>query len=377
MSLADFISKLGLGKQTRGCKSAYNYCCVDNHIYVLWNPENKGHGLTDKSEDTKPFDDIRALAMQDVTPDDEAGATVRKQLGQMGRENDFGRLGDAAAWMARWQGRYPPRIEKATLAIFAGSHGLTQEGVSLANNDSTRAHLQSLREGRAPLSAIATQSGADIKVMELALDMPTGNIAQGPAMSERDCAATIAYGFEVLEGEPDLLALGVSGAGIGTAAAAVAYALYGGTADYWVRPGPGTPEDMTQKRADLVNQALKLHRKDVEHPLDALARLGGRELAACVGAILAARLQRVPVVLDGFATTIAAGIVHAINPDALSHVIAAHATRRPAHEAALERIGLRPLLGLEYQTGGGLGSATAIGVLRTACAPFIARPAAE
>lgn len=292
----------------------------------------------------------------------------------MGRETDFGRMGTAAMWLARWQHRHPPRIEKPTLAIFAGSHGLVNEGVSLASDERTRGNVEALRMGTAPLSAIATQAGAEIRVMELAIDVPTANIAIAPAMTEKECAATIAYGFEALAGEPDLLALGVIGAGIGTAAAAVACAMYGGSADYWVRPGPGTPEGLTGKRAELVNEALKLHRRHVSDPLDALARLGGRELAACVGAIIAARLQGVPLVLDGFATTIAAGVVHAINPKALSHVIAAHATRRPAHEAALERIGLRPLLDLEYQTGGGLGSATAIGLLRTACAPFIAEP---
>jgi len=331
--------------------------------------------LTDSAENTRPFDDIRALALQEATPDIAAGKAVLSRLGEMGRENDFGRLGLAAAWMARWQGRYPPRIEKASLAIFAGSHGLTKEGVSLASNEVTRAHVEALREGTAPLSAIATQVGAEIRVMELALDVPTGNIAKEPAMTEKDCAATIAYGFEALAGEPDLLALGVSGAGIGTTSAAVACALYGGTSDYWVRPGPGTPEGMTQTRAKLVDEALKLHRGHVTDPLEALARLGGREIAACVGAILAARLQGVPVLLDGFATTIAAAVVHAINPHALAHVTAGHATRRPAHEAALERVGLTPLMDLEFQTGGGLGSATAIGLLRTACAPFIAKPA--
>lgn len=330
--------------------------------------------MTDPSTQTAPFDDIRALALQNVTPDEGAAEKVREALAGMGRAHDFGRLGVAAGWLAKWQKRYPPRIEKATLAIFAGSHGLRSQSVSLATDEDTRNHVDALREGKAPLSAIATQAGAEIRVMELALDVPTGNIAQMAAMTEKDCAATIAYGFEALAGEPDLLALGVSGAGIGTAAAAVACALYGGTAEYWVRPGTGTPEDMTQMRTDLVNQALDLHRGHTSDPLEALARLGGRELAASVGAILAARLQGVPVVLDGFATTIAAGVVHAINPEALSHVMAAHTTRRPAHEAALERIGLRPLLGLEFQTGGGLGSATAIGLLRTACAPFIAVP---
>ena len=322
----------------------------------------------------QPFEDARELALREIVPDDASAEAVRAQLGQMGRETDFGKLGEAAQWLARWQGRTPPRIEKPTLAIFAGSHGLVSTGVSLATTQQTHDHVEALKSGRAPLSAIATQVGAEIRVMELALDVPTKNIAEAPAMSVKDCAATIAYGFEALAGEPDLLAVGVSGAGIGTAAAAVACALFGGSAEYWVRPGPGTPSEMTTMRAEIVNKALALHRAEISDPLAALACLGGRELAACVGAILAARLQGVPLVLDGFATTIAASVVHAINPDALSHVMAAHETRRPAHQAALERIGLRPLIDMEFQTGGGLGSATAIGLLRTACAPFIAKP---
>ncbi|MEO1475474.1 MAG: nicotinate-nucleotide--dimethylbenzimidazole phosphoribosyltransferase [Pseudomonadota bacterium] len=329
--------------------------------------------MTESAETVSPFDDARALALQPVPCDEDAAEKVRQRLSEMGRETDFGRLGEAAQWLARWQRRYPPRVENATLAVFAGSHGLATHGVSLSSDGSTRAHVEALTSGRAPLSAIAAQNEVNVQVMELALDVPTQNIAEEPAMSERDCAATIAYGFEALANKPDVLALGVSGAGIGTAAAAVAYALYGGSADYWVRPGPGTPVEMTEIRAEIVEAAVVRHRGHFSDPLDALACLGGRELAACVGAIIAARLQGVPVMLDGFATTIAAGVVHAINPQALSHVMAAHSTRRPAHEAALERIDLRPLLDLEYQTGGGLGSTTAIGLLKTACAPFIAQ----
>ena len=324
---------------------------------------------------SSPFDDVRALARQEATPDEGAAEKVLEQLSGMGRPTDFGRLGEAAQWLAKWQGRYPPRIEKAVLAIFAGSHGLRGRGVSLATDDYTKKHVEALRSGTAPLSAIAAQAEANIQVMELALDAPTGDITEGPAMTEKECAATIAYGFEALANEPDLLAVGVSGAGIGTAAAAVACALYGGSADYWVRPGPGTPPELTKIRTELVDKALGHHRGSVSDPLEALAKLGGRELAACVGAILAARLQNVPVIIDGFATTIAAGIVHALNPNALSHVMAAHVTHRPAHQAALERTELRPLLAFEFQTGGGLGSTAAISVLRTACAPFIAQPA--
>jgi nicotinate-nucleotide--dimethylbenzimidazole phosphoribosyltransferase len=123
-----------------------------------------------------------------------------------------------------------------------------------------------------------------------------------------------------------------------------------------------------------VNAALARHRGHLDDPLEALRCVGGRELAACVGAILAARIQSVPVVLDGFATTIAAGIVHAINPAAVSHVMSGHVTKRPAHQAALDRLDMAPLLPLEFNTGGGMGSTAAIGLLKTACAPFLGQP---
>ena len=330
--------------------------------------------MSDAAPSATPFDDVRDLATRQIERDEAPAQAVRDALLEMGREGDYGRLGEAAEWLARWQGRYPPRIENATLGLFAGTHGIAGNNITLSSDASTKAKVEALRAGKAPLSAIASQVGANIRIFELALDQPTADFSEGPAMSERECAATIAYGFEALEGQPDLLALGVFGAGIGTSAAAVACALYGGTANYWVRPGPHTSRDVSAARTELVNQALARHRGHLDDPLEALRCLGGRELAACVGAILAARIQSVPVVLDGFATTIAAGVVHALNPEAVAHVLPGHVTKRPAHEAALERIGMRPLLPFEFNTGGGMGSAAAVGVLRTACAPFLGQP---
>ena len=326
---------------------------------------------------TRPLDDVRNLAMQPIESDSAAAKRVYDALLGMGREGDFGKLGEGAAWLAEWQKRYPPRLESPTLAIFAGSHGISQNGVTLSSNQSTREKVDALREGRAPLSAIATQVEANIRVFELAIDKPTPNFAEEPAMTEKECAATIAYGFEALEGKPDLVGLGVVGAGIGTSAAAVACALYGGAPEYWVRPGPQVPTEMNQQRVAIVSEALRTHRGHLSDPLEALRCLGGRELAACVGAIIAARHQGVPVLIDGFATTIAAGIVHALNPLGIDHVRAAHVTQRPAHEAALERLGMTPLAEFQFNTGGGMGSAAAIGLLRTACAPFLGEPASK
>lgn len=331
--------------------------------------------MSEPTRSKSPLDDVRDLILKPVEIDPESGRKVHQALLGMGREGDFGRLGEAAEWLATWQRRFPPRIEKPTLAIFAGSHGLVESGVSLSSNEDTRAHIEALKSGRAPLSAIAAQVGANVRVFELALDKPTPSIAETAAMSERECAATIAFGFEAVEDNPDLLAIAVSGAGVGTVAAAVACALYGGSPEYWVRPSAQTPPGLSKKRVELVSAALKVHRGHLSDPLESLRCLGGREIAACVGAIIAARHQGIPVLLDGFATTIAAGIVHAVSPQAVSHCLASHITQRPAHEAALERIGLKPLVQLEFQTGSGLGSATAVGLLKTACAPFIAKPA--
>ncbi len=325
------------------------------------------------AERSSPFDDVRALAMTPARPDSTSSEAVSARLLDMAREGDFGALGDAACWLASWQRRTPPRVENPTLAIFAGAHGVAEQGVSISTIAGTRQQVEALRQGQAPLSAIAAQVGANIRVFELALDKPTPSIAEAEAMSEKECAATIAFGFEALEGHPDLLALGVIGAGVGTSAAALACALYGGTPDYWVRPSPGTPRELSATRTKIVDTALTRHRGHFSDPLETLRCLGGRELAACVGAIIAAGHQGVPVLLDGFATTIAAGIVHALNPAAIAHVRAAHVTKRPSHQAALERIGLKPLLDIEFQSGSGLGSATAIGLLKTACAPFIAK----
>jgi nicotinate-nucleotide--dimethylbenzimidazole phosphoribosyltransferase len=318
-----------------------------------------------------PLDDVRDLILKPAARDPAPAESVRQALLGMGREGDFGRLGEAAEWLSNWQGRYPPRIDKAVLAIFAGSHGIAEAGVSLSNTTQTRAQIDALKAGRAPLSAIAKEVGSTVRVFELAMDVPTPSIAQEAAMSERECAATIAFGFEAIEDHPDVLAIAVLGAGVGTAAAALACALYGGAPEYWVRPSQHTPASIAQKRTEVVGEALRLHRGHLSDPLEALRCLGGREIAACVGAIVAARHQGIPVLLDGFATTIAAGVVHAVSPGSVSHCLASHITQRPAHEAALERIGLRPLLQLEFQTGGGLGSATVIGLLRTACSPFI------
>ncbi len=166
----------------------------------------------------------------------------------------------------------------------------------------------------------------------------------------------------------DLLCVGEMGIGNTTIAAAIAHGLFGGTAEDWVGPGTGVDAAGLARKADAVRRAVALHGPHLGDPLELLRRLGGRELAAMAGAILAARLQRVPVLLDGYVATAAAAVLHALRPDALDHCVAAHCSAEPAHRKLLARLDKTPVLDLGMRLGEGSGAAMAAGILKAAVA---------
>jgi nicotinate-nucleotide--dimethylbenzimidazole phosphoribosyltransferase len=197
--------------------------------------------------------------------------------------------------------------------------------------------------------------------------MPTPDIAAEDAMDEQACAATIAFGMEAIAGGTDLLCLGEMGIGNTTVAAAILCALYGGAPAEWVGPGTGVDADgLARKTAAVADAVARLGGE--RDPLEILRRLGGREIAALVGAILAARLQRVPVLLDGYVVAAAAAVVHAHDPRGLDHCLAAHRSAEPAHGAALTRMGLEPLFDFGLRLGEASGAALAVPLVRTALA---------
>ncbi len=187
-------------------------------------------------------------------------------------------------------------------------------------------------------------------------------------MDEKTTVATMAFGMEAMAGETDLLGLGEMGIGNTTIAAAIYAALYGGdTAASSAAARASTTPGMKRK-VEAVEKALATHAGHLDDPLEVLRRLGGREIAAMAGAILAARLQRVPVVLDGYVVTAAAAVLHAIAPTALDHCIAGHVSAEGAHREVLERLGKRPLLDLGMRLGEGTGAALAMGLIKAAAA---------
>ena len=316
-----------------------------------------------------PFDDIRALLplMPEASP--RAEAAVRERQAELTKPaGSLGRLDDVVAFLGEWQDKAMPTINHPQLCVFAANHGVVAKGVSAYPPSVTRAMLENFAAGGAAVNQICATYGIGLKVFELALDIPTADITEAPAMDEAACAATIAFGMEAVAGDVDVLCLGEMGIGNTTVAAAIYCALYGGAASDWVGRGTGVDDPGLDRKVAAVEAAIALHEGHFKDPLEVLRRLGGREIAALVGAILAARMQRVPVLLDGFVVCAAAAILHALDATAIDHCLAAHVSAEQAHRAVLAKLGKAPLLDLGMRLGEGSGAALALGVLKAALA---------
>jgi nicotinate-nucleotide--dimethylbenzimidazole phosphoribosyltransferase len=316
----------------------------------------------------RPFDDIRQLLANMPALDAQALAAAREREAQLTKPaGSLGRLEEIAEFMAAWQGG-KPHVDNPLVAVFAGNHGVTAQGVSPFPPSVTEAMVANFQGGGAAINQICKTFDLSLKVYELALSQPTGDITVSPAMDERGAAATMAFGMEALAGGPDLLCLGEMGIGNTTVAAAIYCALFGGEPEDWVGRGTGVDDAGLKRKADAVRRALKLHEEHLDDPLEVLRRLGGREIAAMAGAILGARHQRVPVVLDGFVVCAAAAVLHALEPSALDHCLAGHVSAENAHARALREMNKAPLLSLGMRLGEGSGAGLAVGIIKAAVA---------
>src|SRR5580692_6202162 len=318
---------------------------------------------------TRPFDDIRDLMPKMPKADEAARAAAREREGQLTKPaGSLGRLEEISEWMAAWQGSARPHVDRPLVAVFAGNHGVVAQGVSAFPASVTQAMVANFQAGGAAINQICKTFDLSLKVYELALEKPTGDMTLEPALDEKSCAGTIAFGMEALASEPDLLVLGEMGIGNTTAAAAIYHALYGGQAEDWAGRGTGVDDEGLRRKADAVRAAVARHKPYLDDPLQILARLGGRETAAIAGAILAARMRRTPVLLDGFVVCSAAAVLLALDDSALDHCLAAHLSAERAHRHALKLIGKTPLLDLGMRLGEGSGAALAVGVVKAAVA---------
>jgi nicotinate-nucleotide--dimethylbenzimidazole phosphoribosyltransferase len=287
------------------------------------------------------LDDVRAILGRLPGPHGAAAAAAAAREAELTKPaGALGRLEELSQWLAAWQGRYPPRLERVATCVFAGNHGVAAQGVSAYPPEVTAQMVGNFRAGGAAINQLCRAVGAEL----------------------------IRRGTGAVESGLDLLCLGEMGIANTTVAAAVAHALFGGEAGQWTGPGTGLDAPAVERKAAVVAAAVRRHREGLSDALEVMRRLGGRELAAIAGAVLAARLARVPVVLDGYASTAAASVLFGAEASALDHCQVAHVSAEPGHRRLIERIGKRALMDLGMRLGEATGATLAVPVLKAAVA---------
>jgi nicotinate-nucleotide--dimethylbenzimidazole phosphoribosyltransferase len=278
----------------------------------------------------------------------------------------LGRLEEITLHLSSWQGTHPPRLGRIQACVFAGNHGVAALGVSAFPAAVTQQMVINFQNGGAAINQLCRLFDIDLTVHDLDLDHPTENFTEGPAMSEAETIEAFEIGFEAVEEGADLLIVGEMGIGNTTSAAALCMALFGGEAEDWTGRGTGVGDEQLKRKTDVVRKGVLANPAD--DPLIKLAGLGGRELAAIVGAVTSARLKHIPTILDGYVCCAAAAVLHAVRKDALDHCLVGHVSAEPGHKRLLERLEKRALLDLDMRLGEGSGAAVAIGLVKAALA---------
>ncbi|NOC82061.1 nicotinate-nucleotide--dimethylbenzimidazole phosphoribosyltransferase [Ruegeria sp. HKCCD6428] len=310
---------------------------------------------------------FRAALAAAPGPDATAAQGAAERNGQLTKPpGALGRLEDLAIWYAGWRGDARPQIAAPQVIVFAGNHGVTAQGVSAFPSEVTVQMVMNFEHGGAAINQLARAAGAAMDVHALDLDNPTADFTQAPAMTEAELLDALRTGWQAVDPQADLLVVGEMGIGNTTPAAAIACALFGGDAADWTGRGTGVDDAGLTNKTRVVAEGVALHKS--EDGLEILRCLGGREIAAMAGAIAAARILRIPVILDGFICTAAAACLWRLSDTALDHAVAGHQSAEAAHGAVLAKLGKEPLLSLGLRLGEGSGGALAINILKSAVA---------
>jgi nicotinate-nucleotide--dimethylbenzimidazole phosphoribosyltransferase len=331
------------------------------------NFEASSRGDADLPRRFRTMQALRAACLDLPAGDDKAAELVAARQATLTKPpGSLGRLEDLVAWLARW-GR-GLRLDRVDILVFAGNHGVTAQGVSPYPAAVTAQMVANFETGGAAINQLAQAVAATLKVVPLALERPTADFTREPAMNEPEFLDAVSAGYQAVGADADLVCLGEMGIGNTTAAAALAAALFGGGGARFAGRGTGLDDRGLSRKREAVDKALARHAGVAGDPLRSAAALGGRELAAILGAALAARHRRVPVLLDGFVCTAAVAPLVRLRADALDHALAAHVSAEAGHRALLDELRLSPLLDLGMRLGEGSGAALAVSLLRAALA---------
>jgi nicotinate-nucleotide--dimethylbenzimidazole phosphoribosyltransferase len=321
----------------------------------------------------KPVADISFASQQ---------AALARQQQLTKPAGSLGVLETLAVDFAGWQGREKPDLNRIDIRVFAGDHGVVEEGVSAYPQAVTVEMIKNFSRGGAAITVLAKQVNATFSVVNMGtvavspscdsvvniqLSAGTNNFCQMPAMDEALVLKALAVGAEQVSSDADVLVVGEMGIGNTTAAAALTSALLDLSPDITVGRGTGVDDDALAHKRNVVLRALTRHRSEISAPLAALRCLGGLEIAALTGAYISAAQKGIPSVVDGYICTTAALVACRLNPAVRPWLIFSHRSAEPGHHYLLEALAAKPLLDLGLRLGEGSGAALVIPLLQSAC----------
>ncbi len=300
----------------------------------------------------------------------------------------LGILEDLAVTMSCIQGTLNPTLLKKSLFTFAADHGIAEEGVSAFPQEVTQQMVLNFLNGGAAINVLSEHNGIDLSIVEVGVnnfsfDHPkllSHHIADGTKNFSKECAMTpdeakaaLQVGIDVFnsqyEIEPiEILGLGEMGIANTTSATAIISTITQKAVNKCTGKGTGIDDSSLAHKVSVIEKALALHSPNGQDAIDVLSKVGGFEIAAMAGAALAAASKGCAVVLDGLISTAAGLIAHTINPTVAEYYIAGHKSVEQGHIYALQHIGIKPVLDLNFRLGEGTGAALAIDLVDAACA---------
>jgi nicotinate-nucleotide--dimethylbenzimidazole phosphoribosyltransferase len=312
----------------------------------------------------------------------ERQANLTKPVGSLGH------LERLAIDLAALQATDRPRALRAPIVIFAGDHGVAARGVSAYPSDVTVQMLHNFACGGAAISVLARELGVPLSVVDagtlsehqvkgVVTDKPrcgTRDFSEEAALTPSEVTEALGCGrralHQVIAEEADLVIFGEMGIGNTTSAAAIGCALTRQRPEIVVGNGSGLDESGRERKVSLIRRALAFH--DIEKPgipvEDVLSAVGGLEIIALIGAIIASAQHGVPVLIDGFIVSVAALAAVRINPSCRPWMIFTHRSAERGHQVVLDELEARPILDLGLRLGEASGAALALPILRLACA---------
>ncbi|MBI5938078.1 MAG: nicotinate-nucleotide--dimethylbenzimidazole phosphoribosyltransferase [Betaproteobacteria bacterium] len=314
-------------------------------------------------------------------------AAVRRQAQLTKPPGALGRLEAVAIQLAALQGVERPSLERVRIAVFAGDHGVVEEGVSAFPQAVTGEMVKNFARGGAAISVLARELGAVLEVVDLGtvndpgpldgvlrarLGTSTANFICEPAMTAEQLEQALATGRAAVEralaAGTQLFIAGEMGIGNTTAASALTCALLGLSGGAMAGPGTGIDASGVARKAAVIDRALALHAERLSNPVEALRCLGGFELAAIAGAAIACAQRGLPFLVDGFIATASALAAVRMQPGVRGWLLFSHASAEPGHARLMQALDAQALIDLGLRLGEGSGAAVALPLLRLACA---------